>query len=64
MGASMCIAICISQNFYICDLSSDQTQDLCITSLWENIETRPASNKRVKTTQFFQDCDKFLGAIY
>ena len=47
-------AICISQNFHICDLRSGQTRDLYIASLWENIETPPASCKRVKTTQFFQ----------
>ena len=38
-------AICISQNLYICDLRSCQIRDTYITSLWENIEMRPASSK-------------------
>ena len=42
----------------MCDLSSGQSRDLYITSLWENNEIRPASSKRVKTTQFFQDYDR------
>ena len=47
-------AICISQNFYICDLRSGQIRDLYITSIWENIELPPASCKRVKITHLFQ----------
>ena len=45
------------RNFNICDLRSGQTQsrNLYITSLWENIEMRPASSKQVKTITSFPD---------
>ena len=50
--------IFVSQNVHISDLRSDQGRDFYIMSLWENIEMRPPSSKRVKTTQFFQDYDR------
>ena len=50
--------IFLSHNLYNCDLRSDQIRDLYITSLWGNNEKGLASNTRVKTTQFFQDCDR------
>ena len=50
--------ICISHNFHICDLSSGQSRDLFIISLWENNEMRPVSRKRVKPTQCLQDYDR------
>ena len=51
-------AICIFHNVYICDLRSGQLRDLYIVSLWDNIEMRPSSSERVKTTQLFQDYDR------
>ena len=50
--------ICISHNFYICELSSGQIRDLYVTGLWENNEMRPASSKGVKITQFLTDYDR------
>ena len=50
--------ICTSQNLFICDMRSGQSRDLCIRGLRENNEMCPASSKRVKTTELFQDYDR------
>ena len=48
----------IAEVLYFGPERSGQNHHLYITSLWQNIEMRPASSKRVKTTQFCQDYDR------
>ena len=43
---------------FICDLSSGHGRDFTLQAYGENNEVCPASSKRVKTTQFFQDYDR------
>ena len=62
-------AISISQSFYFCYLRSVQLRDLYITSLWENMEMRPASSKGSKPLNSFRIMTDYsvgndIGAIY
>ena len=57
-STNMC-SFYISEFVYLWpEVRSEQSSDLYITSLWENNEMRPASSKRIKTTQFLQDYDR------